>query len=142
MSKPVRIARLYQDKVEAASALFAPNILLPSQASGVVGLPGNLFPAQKLMFAVFESAVHDVQKYRGASKKWEKRLFCEAQKWFLSRDEHYVFSFVMICRMLELDPDALCRHLSVWPEECGEKWQRKKKKLAHTVHRCRTKASA
>ena len=109
MPKPVRIARLYQDKVETASSLFASNIVPPSQSSGVFGLPGNLSPAQKLMFAVFESAVHDVQKYRRATKKWEKRLFYEAQEWFLSREEGYVFSFVMICQVLELNSDAVCR---------------------------------
>lgn len=142
MPKPVHIARLYQDKVEAASSLFGWNIVLPSQSSGVFGLPGNLSPAQKLMFAVFMSAVHDVQKYCGATKKWEKRLFCEAQEWFLSRDEHYVFSFVMICRVLELDPDTVCRHLFAWPGECVEKQQRKKESLARVVQRYCTKVTA
>lgn len=141
MPKPVRIARLYQDKVEAFSSLWEPNIVLPSQSSGVFGLPGNLSPAQTLMFAVFMSAVHDVQKYCGATKKWEKRLFCEAQEWFLSRDEHYIFSFVMICRVLELDPDTVCRHLSVWPEECEETRQQEKS-TPHVVQRYHTKATA
>lgn len=116
MPESVCVAQLYQDKVEVFSSLFVSNIVLPSQSSGVFGLPGNLSPAQKLMFAVFMSAVHDVQKYRGAAKKWEKRLFCEAQEWFVSRDEHYVFSFVEICRVLELDPDTVCSQLSVWPD--------------------------
>jgi hypothetical protein len=120
MPKPVGVARRYPEEVHASSSLLESNIVLPSQSSRVFGLPGNLSPAQKLMFAVFMSAVHDVQKYRGATKKWEKRLFCEGQEWFLSRDEHSVFSFVMICQVLELDSDTVCRHLSVWPEGCEE----------------------
>jgi hypothetical protein len=136
MPKPVRIARLYQDKVEASSSLFASHIVLPSQSAGVFGLPDNLSPSQNLMFAVFESAVHDLQRYCGATEKWEKRLFCEAQEWFLSRDEHYVFSFVMICHVLELDPDTVCRHLSVWPDVCEETLQQEKS-TSHMVHRRR-----
>ncbi len=45
------------------------------------------------MFAVLESAVEDFQKYVLARKPSGKKLFQEAEEWFLDKDSDELFSF-------------------------------------------------
>src|SRR6266481_9539876 len=45
------------------------------------------------MFAVLESAVEDFQKYVLARKPSRKKLFQEAEEWFLDKDSDELFSF-------------------------------------------------
>ncbi len=113
--KNTSVALKYQDKEDTASRLFEPDILLPSQYFGVVQRRGSLTPEKKLMLAVLESALHDFQRYRLATGIRGKRLFREAQEWLTSREETGALSFVVICQALGIDPDYLCKKMSVWP---------------------------
>jgi hypothetical protein len=55
---------------------------------------------ERLMFAVLESAVEDFQKYVLARKPSGKKLFQEAEEWFLDKDSDELFSFENICETL------------------------------------------
>jgi hypothetical protein len=52
------------------------------------------------MFAVLESAVEDFRKYVLARKPSGKKLFQEAEEWFLDKDSDELFSFENICETL------------------------------------------
>jgi hypothetical protein len=71
---------------------------------------------EKLMLAVLESAVEDFQKYVLARKPRGKKLFQEAEEWFLERDSDELFSFENICGTLQLHPDYLRQGLLRWKE--------------------------
>jgi hypothetical protein len=71
---------------------------------------------EKLMLAVLESAVEDFQKYVLAKKPRGKRLFQEAEEWFLERDSDELFSFENICDTLQLHPDYIRQGLLRWKE--------------------------
>src|SRR4030095_8186662 len=71
---------------------------------------------ERLMLAVLESAVEDFQKYVLARKPRGKRLFQEAEEWFLERDSDELFSFENICDTLQLHPDYIRQGLLRWKE--------------------------
>ena len=55
---------------------------------------------ERLMLAVLESAVEDFQNYVLARKPRGKKLFQEAEEWFLERNSDELFSFENICDTL------------------------------------------
>ena len=71
---------------------------------------------ERLMLAVLESAVEDFQKYVLARKPSGKKLFQEAEEWFLEKNSDALFSFGNICETLGLHPDHIRKGLMVWKE--------------------------
>jgi hypothetical protein len=71
---------------------------------------------ERLMLAVLESAVEDFQKYVLARNPSGKKLFQEAEAWFLEKDSDELFSFENICETLQLHPDYIRQGLMVWKE--------------------------
>jgi hypothetical protein len=71
---------------------------------------------ERLMLAVLESAVEDFQKYVLARNPRGKKLFQEAEEWFLEKDSDELFSFENICETLQLHPDYIRQGLMVWKE--------------------------
>jgi hypothetical protein len=71
---------------------------------------------EKLMLAVLESAVKYFQKYVLARKPSGKKLFQEAEEWFLEKDSDELYSFENICDTLHLNPDYIRQGLLRWKE--------------------------
>jgi hypothetical protein len=71
---------------------------------------------ERLMLAVLESAVEDFQKYVLARHTCGKRLFQQAEEWFLDTDSEEAFSFRSICETLGLHPDHIRKGLMLWKE--------------------------
>ena len=71
---------------------------------------------EKLMLAVLESGVEDFEKYIFARSTAGKKLFQQAEEWFLNTDSEEPFSFRSICETLGLHPDHLRTGSMVWKE--------------------------
>jgi hypothetical protein len=71
---------------------------------------------ERLMLAVLESAVEDFQTYVLARNRSGKKLFQEAEEWFLEKDSDELFSFKNICETLQLHPNYIRQGLMVWKE--------------------------
>jgi hypothetical protein len=71
---------------------------------------------ERLMLAVLESAVEDFQKYVVARNAIGKKLFQQAEEWFLQKDSGTRFSFENICETLGLHLDQIRKGLMVWKE--------------------------
>jgi hypothetical protein len=72
---------------------------------------------ERLMLAVLESAVEDFQNHVLLARNPSgKKLFQEAEKWFLEKDNDELFSFENICETLQLHPDYIRQGLMVWKE--------------------------
>jgi hypothetical protein len=71
---------------------------------------------ERLMFAVLENAVEYFQKYVLARKPSGKKLFQEAEEWFLEKENESFFSFENICETLGLHPDHIRKGVMVWKE--------------------------
>ncbi|MGE0822079.1 MAG: hypothetical protein AB7G75_07840 [Candidatus Binatia bacterium] len=89
--------------------LFSPDILLPSQYYGQLTRQRQLTPEKKLLLAVLENAVYDIQRSRNIHRPRERRLFEETAVWFASEEDTAPMSFVAICHALDLDPDYIRR---------------------------------
>jgi hypothetical protein len=71
---------------------------------------------ERLMLSVLESAVEDFQRYVLARKPSGKKLFREAEEWFLDNDSDAFLSFGSVCETLGLHPDHIRKGLMVWKE--------------------------
>jgi len=82
-------------------------------------LPAQFFPSapespvKGLMRAVLERAIEDLRggltSRRGSQAR--RRVQHEAEAWFLSADDRYLYSFINICQALNLDAGAIRRAL-------------------------------
>jgi hypothetical protein len=68
------------------------------------------------MLAVLEDAISCFQKYAGARKGRQYRLFAEAEEWLLDEDASWCFSFESICSVLDLNSAYLREGLAKWKE--------------------------
>lgn len=79
-------------------------------------IPGaaDRLPEKRLMIAVLEAAVVDLQKYATTSTGRGRRLFADAEAWFSSTDDDEPFGFESICHALALDPSFIRTGLRRW----------------------------
>lgn len=101
---------------EAAISLFQPDSLLPAQFFAALKQKAQACGERRLMVAILEDAVDCFQKYLGATDNRSRHLGAEAEKWFLSDDESWPFSFVNVCQALDLHPGFLRRGLLTWKD--------------------------
>ena len=97
--------------------LIEPDILLPSQLYERGRTRSILEGERRLMLAVLEDAVSCFQKYAGATRPRGKRLFKEAEEWFLDTEESWVFSFESICTVLGINAEYFREQLIRWKEK-------------------------
>ena len=99
---------------DAGISLFQPDSLLPSQFFAALKQKARACGERRLMVAILEDAVDCFQKYVRATDNRSRHLCAEAEKWFLSDDDSWPFSFVNICDTLDLHPGFLRRGLLEW----------------------------
>ena len=89
----------------------APTSLLPSQFERLWRGCGATSPARELAVEVILQAARDLRQFHGARTAKARRLYDDAQGWVRSRDVGWPFSFVNLCRALDLSPDRLRERL-------------------------------
>lgn len=80
------------------------NVLLVHPLTGGEPRTGQLTGTRALMLAVLEDGI---RSYLGSSRV----IAHEAEFWIYSHRRHSPFSFVVVCEMLGLDPDAVRKTL-------------------------------
>ncbi len=70
-------------------------------------------PETALMYAVLEEAFLCLQKASELAPMARSQAR-EAQKWFLSDDSRWIFSFLPICETLGLDPGYMRKKIKDW----------------------------
>lgn len=71
---------------------------------------------EKLLFAVLTNAIEDFQKHVDAKDEIGRKLFQNAEEWFLDRNSDSPFSFASVCETLGLHPDYMRRGLLLWKD--------------------------
>src|SRR5213079_3205259 len=71
-------------------------------------------PEKRLMLAVLEGALLDLQRSAGARTPRARQLRDEVDAWFAADGEDWPFSFVNLCYALGLDASAVRRRLAPW----------------------------
>lgn len=110
---------------EAGASLFQPDFLLPAQFFATIKQKAYACGERRLMVAILEDAVDCFQKYLWATDNRSRHLWTEAEKWFLSDDDSWPFSFVNICHALDLHPEFLRRGLLEWKARQFDRHQSK-----------------
>jgi hypothetical protein len=89
------------------SALFEPEVVLPAQMSWGARCDGNTSGARALMLAILEDVMLCIERGRWRRHPRTRLLAADAEKWVRSDSREWIFSFVSICDVLEIDADAL-----------------------------------
>ena len=66
---------------------------------------------KRLMLAILESALEDLQKYASAKNHKGRVLYQAAEEWILETDSDWFYSFNNVCETLALSPDQVRRAL-------------------------------
>ena len=74
-------------------------------------------PEKRLMLAVLEGALLDLQRSAGARTPRARRLADEVDAWFAADDEGWPCSFLNVCQALGLDVSAVRTRAARWRTE-------------------------
>lgn len=102
---------------EKLASLFQPDVLISAQYFDTLRSKNGLEPEKRLMLAVLEDAVRCYQDNLAAESDTKRKLFDEAEEWFLEEGVDAAFSFESICDALDLNPEYVRRGLSRWKEK-------------------------
>ena len=75
---------------------------------------------ERLLFAILTNAIEDFQKHVATKDETGRKLFQEAEEWFLDQNSDSLCSFSSICETLGLHPDYMRRGLMSWKEAKGK----------------------
>jgi len=87
--------------------LLIPEPALPVQFKEIWYRSRAISAERALILAVLWQAADDLQKHRFARRRQQQRLYMEAYEWVASNDRQWPYSFVNLCELLQLSPEAL-----------------------------------
>src|SRR5438132_279923 len=64
-------------------------------------------PEKGLAAGVLKQAAHDLRRFRGATKGFRRELYLDAYSWITANDFSWPYSFVNVCKLLDLSPDVV-----------------------------------
>jgi hypothetical protein len=65
-----------------------------------------------LAAGILKQATQDLRRFHNRTSAVERELYFDAYHWFRSNDYTWPFSFVNICQLLDLDPEAVREDLT------------------------------
>ena len=117
---------------ERVSSLFQVDTLAAQQYHDTYRRKIPQQPEIRLMLSVLEDAINCYQDNIFALNKKRIQLYKEAEDWFMSDDASWIFSFVSICSLLNLEPDYFRQGLDRWAAK--QRAGRKAKPRTVSVH--------
>jgi hypothetical protein len=81
-----------------------------------------------LASGILKQAAQDLRRFRNPTGHVERELYFDAYHWFTSSDYTWPFSFLNVCQLLDLDPEAVREELTGerslgtfdhWRRRCG-----------------------
>jgi len=64
-------------------------------------------PEESLAVGVLRQAVDDLRRFQNASSKVEREIYRDAYRWLTKSDFSWPYSFVNICKLLDVPPEML-----------------------------------
>jgi hypothetical protein len=116
-TKPKRISNVE----EVASGVFAPDVLMPSQHVDRLRRRSEQDGPRRLMIAILEDALNVFCRMVGTADVRGREMFVEAEEWFESRNDEWLFSFESVCAVLGFEPEYLRRGLRAWKRRALER---------------------
>src|SRR3954466_11623305 len=81
-----------------------------------------------LAAGILKQAAQDLRRFHSAAGGIERELYLDAHTWVMSNDFSWPFSFLNVCQLLNLEPEALRKDLpdelslgafGYWSRRCG-----------------------
>jgi hypothetical protein len=85
----------------ALSAAFGPHLF------ALLIEPPVAVAAEGLAMGVLRQAVHDLRKFRSATRGVERDLYLDACSWIMADDFFWPYSFLNVCELLHVSPEAI-----------------------------------
>ncbi len=120
---------------ENIASFFQPDVLLAADYFENFRRKSPLEPEKTLMLAVLEDGIRCYQDNISAQGGKKRRLFQEAEEWFLSDDCDWLFSFASTCAELGIDPGYIRRGLKQWKKRAENMSRRKQRRSATAQQR-------
>lgn len=89
-----------------------------------------LVPERALAAGVLRQATVDLRKFRNAKGALGRELYVDARSWFVSNDADWPYSFINVCRALDLTPEDT--RLAIFADERAS-WFKHSRYVARTV---------
>ena len=64
-------------------------------------------PEKGLAIGVLKQAAYDLRRYRTATKAVDRELYIDAQTWVTAYDSSWPYSFMNVCKLLDLCPEIV-----------------------------------
>jgi len=64
-------------------------------------------PEKGLAVGVLKQAAYDLRRYRAATKAADRELYLDAQSWVTAYDSSWPYSFINVCKLLDLCPETV-----------------------------------
>jgi hypothetical protein len=64
-------------------------------------------PEKELALGVLEQAARDLRRFRSATRGVRRELYVDAHDWVTANDFSWPYSFVNVCKLLDLSPDVV-----------------------------------
>jgi hypothetical protein len=93
-----------------------------------------------LAAGILKQARQDLRRFRNSTSGIERELYFDAYHWLRSNDYTWPFSFLNVCQLLDLDPEAVGEELlgerslgtfDYWSRCCGRATRRFQTFLGH-----------
>ena len=68
-------------------------------------------PEESLAIGVLSQAAHDLRKFHDATKGLPRELYLDAYRWITDDDFTWPYSFLNICKLLDVPPETLREEL-------------------------------
>jgi len=98
---------------ELLPSLFEPHIILPVQFFTQLQRSSAWTGEQRLMAAILDDAIAICCKPNPPTTSKGRTLLRETLRWVRSNDCRWIFSFLRICEMLDVDPSAIRRGIRI-----------------------------
>ena len=87
-------------KAKSGNAPSAHFVTLPAD-------PAPPTPEKGLAVGVLKQAAYDLRRYRTAAKAADRELYLDAQSWVTAYDSSWPYSFINVCKLLDLCPETV-----------------------------------
>jgi hypothetical protein len=64
-------------------------------------------PEKSLAVGVLKQAAYDLRRYRTATKRADQEVYVDAHTWITAYDSSWPYSFVNVCKLLDLCPEVV-----------------------------------
>jgi len=105
--------RLTSDMEEKLPGLFEPHLILPVQYFTRLQRSAAWTGELRLMAAILEDAVAVCSKRETPKTSKARHVLRETLRWLRSNDRTWMFSFLRICEILDMDPSAIRRGIRI-----------------------------